>query len=298
MNLKAAGSFKYAETGWERGLLSRACFCPQHSMPTASRLTRRQGYASWPAVLVVSPWFTFSLALSCGIFQRCESLFLSHTHPLGFRSNRRLQWYIPENSNCEYDNGYLVFDRDPGVGSTQKEVWRLASDFVAEDEVAADAPPNGEQMAMSAYVTELYHHYTPRGQFRPWSLLRFNELVYAYRLVYPALICTSKEHTFLCDVRTGSLMQTINTHLPSFRYPDVNERHAFICEPDAIHVFSRESGIEVLRIPVDATVRCSQRVEDPSLISGDWFTTPLSVSPEVDESPRPVFIKGAFTHTL
>jgi hypothetical protein len=116
--------------------------------------------------------------------------------------------------------------------------------------------------------------------------------VYTYRLVYPTLVCASMEHTFLCDVRTGSLLQTINTHLPSFRYLDVNERHAFICEQDVMRVFSRESGLEVLRIPADATVRCSQRVEDPSLISGDWFTTPLSVSPEVDESPRPVFLRG------
>jgi hypothetical protein len=226
------------------------------------------------------------------------SLFLSHTHTLGFRSNRHLQWYIPENSDCEYDNGYLVFDRDPRAGSTQMEIWRLASDFVVEDEVAADAPPSGEQMAMSAHVTGLYHHYTPHGQFQPWSLLRVDEPVYPYRLAYPTLICTSKEHTFLYDVRTGSLLQTINTHLPSFRCPDVNERHAFVCELDVMHVFSRESGIEVLRIPTDVAVQWSQRVEDPSLISGDWFTTPLSVSPEVDGSIRPLFTKGEFAHTL
>ena len=46
VNLKAAGSFKYAGTGWEKVLLSRACFCLQPSTHTASRLTRRQGYAS------------------------------------------------------------------------------------------------------------------------------------------------------------------------------------------------------------------------------------------------------------
>jgi hypothetical protein len=249
--------------------------------------------------MAVSPWLTFSLALSCGIFHRCESLFFIIHTPLGFRSNRRLQGYVPESSKCEYDNGYLVFDREArGVGSTQKEVWRLASDFVAEDDVAANAPPGAQQIAMSAHVMELYHHYAPHGQFRPWSLLRFEELVYTYRLAYPTLLCASEVHTFLCDVRTGSLLQTINTHLPGFRYLDVNERHVFICEQDVMRVFSRESGIEVLRIPADAAVRCSQRVEDPSLISGDWFTTPLSVSPEVDEPPRPVFIQGEFAHTL
>jgi len=59
-----------------------------------------------------------------------------------------------------------------------------------------------------------------------------------------------------------------------------------------VHVFSRESGIEVLRLPAGVTVRCSQRVEDPLLVSGDRFITPISVSPttNVDESPHPKLI--------
>jgi hypothetical protein len=211
-------------------------------------------------------------------------------------SNRRLQSYVTNNSHCEYDNGYLVFDR--GVRSTWKEVWRLASDFVDEGEVAANAPPDDEQMAVSRDVANQYRHYAPRGQFRPWALLGLDEFVGKYRLAYPTLICASMEHTFLYDVRTGSLVQTINVHLQSIGSVDVNERHAFVCEPAVVHVFSRESGIEVLRIPVHATVWRSQRVEDPFLISGDWFTTPLSVSPEVEESPCPRFIAGVSTRTF
>ena len=71
----------------------------------------------------------------------------------------------------------------------------------------------------------------------------------------------------------------------------------FVCELEVVHVFSRESGIEVLRIPVHATTH-SQRVEDPFLISGDWFTTPLSVSPEIEESPWTEFIAGVFIITF
>ncbi|KAH9059604.1 hypothetical protein EDB87DRAFT_769868 [Lactarius vividus] len=197
------------------------------------------------------------------------------------------QLHVRSNAHCEYDNGYLVFDHIDGT----MEVWRLANDFSIEGEVAADAPPDGEQMDVSARVAALYHQYAPRGQFRPWALLRFHEATRAYRLAYPTLICASDERAFLHDVRTGSLVQTIDIHLEGLRYVDVNERHAFVCERAAVHVFSRESGGEVLRIPVDAVVRCNQLAEDPATVSGDWFVTPLSVYPRSDGfSPHPDFI--------
>jgi len=200
--------------------------------------------------------------------------------------------YVRHNSDCRYDNGYLVFDRQNEW--TTKEVWRLASDFV-EGEVATDAPPSAEQMVMSAEAMELYRHYAPYGQFRPWSLLRFDESTFVYRLAYPIFVCGNQEHTFLFDVRTGSLVQTLNIHIRTLSCVDVNERHMFISESDVVHVFSRKSGIEVLRIPAEASVRCSQHVlvEDPLLISGDWLITPLSVSHEVDETPHPEFIYPA-----
>ena len=212
-------------------------------------------------------------------------------------SNSRLQSHVRSRAHCEYENGYLVFDRDHVDGA--KEVWRLASEFTAEGEVAAYAPPDNEQMDASARAAGLYHQYAPRGQFRPWALLRCHELTRAYRLVYPTFICASYERAFLHDVRTGSLVQTIDIRLQDLRYVDVNEHHAFVCDPDAVHVFSRESGTEVLRIPANAAVRCSQRVEDPFLVSGDWFITPLSVYPEVDEFRCvPEFIAGVCTHIL
>jgi hypothetical protein len=176
--------------------------------------------------------------------------------------------------------------------------FRRSSDFVDEGEVAADALPDDEQMAVSADVAGLYHHYAPRGQFRPWALLRLDEFVSKYRVAYPTLVCASMDHIFLYDVRTGSLVQTINICLQSIGSVDLNERHAFVCETNVVHVFLRESGIEVLRIPARAALWYSQHVEDPFLISGDWFTTPLSVTPEVDEFLCPKFIAGVFTHTL
>ena len=82
-------------------------------------------------------------------------------------SNHRLQSYFLHGSHCEYDNGYIVFDCEDG--STRKEVWRIASDFVA-DQVTTDARPDvpdDPQMAISADTANIYHHYAPRGQFRP-----------------------------------------------------------------------------------------------------------------------------------
>ncbi|KAH9174791.1 hypothetical protein EDB89DRAFT_472508 [Lactarius sanguifluus] len=195
--------------------------------------------------------------------------------------------YVHPYAHCEYDNGYLVFDREDGA----KEVWRLASSLSTEGEVAADAPPDSRQMDASARAVTVYHQYAPRGQFRPWALLTFPEVMHAYRLVYPTLICANGDHAFLHDVRTGSLVQTIDIDIrfQALSYVDVNERHAFVSEQDAVHVFSRESGSEVLQIPADATVEYSQLVEDPSLVSGDSFITPLSVSPDVDHS-RPRFV--------
>ncbi|KAF8268332.1 hypothetical protein EI94DRAFT_1700314 [Lactarius quietus] len=134
---------------------------------------------------------------------------------------------------------------------------RLTSDFAAEDEVAADLPPSDKQMAASADAAEEYQPYAPRGQFWPWALLRLLEFADVYRLMYPILISANCWHAFLHDVRTGSLVQ---------------------------------NGSEVLRMPAKANARCSQRVEDPYLISGDWFLTPLSVSSEIDEYTRPMLI--------
>jgi hypothetical protein len=208
---------------------------------------------------------------------------------------RVTQSAVRSRSHCEYENGYLIFDNNDG----EREVWRLASDFSTEGEVAVDSPPNGEQMAVSAHAATVYRHYAPRGHFRAWALLRPPQSWYMYRLAYPTIICASYDHVFLYDVRTGSLLQTINVHLQALRCVDVNERYAFVCEPDVVHIFSLESGIKVMLVPVDATLQCSQRqrVKDPYLLPGDWFITPLSVAPKVDECPRQEFIAGVFTHS-
>ena len=211
-------------------------------------------------------------------------------------SNGRLQYHEYDRFHCEYDNGYLVFDNR----NEEMEVWRLASDFSAEDEVAADAPPKDAQMTASAHAAEVYDQYAPRGHFRPWALLTvLPQTMPTYRLVYPTLICASLKQIVLYDVRTGSLEQMVNIDLQTLSYVDVSEHHIFVCEQHVVHVFSRGCDItEVLRIPANATARCSQRVEDPLLVSGYKFITPISVSLKVDESPCQKFIAGVFKSFL
>ncbi|KAF8257828.1 hypothetical protein EI94DRAFT_1225204 [Lactarius quietus] len=196
---------------------------------------------------------------------------------------------VPSRSPCGYENGFLVFGNNGGA----TEVWRLASDFTAADEFAADAPPDDKQIAVSRRAAAVFHHYAPRGQFRAWALLRPPDSVpkYTYRLRYPTLIYASYEHAFLYDVRTGTLVQTINIHLRTLYSVDVNERHAFVCEVDVVHVYLLESGVEVLRIPADENIfRSHQFVKGPSLVPGDWFISPVSFFPRGDVMRRSKFI--------
>ena len=197
-----------------------------------------------------------------------------------------MQSYVRTGAHCEYDHGYLVFDRFSG----KKEVWRLASDDGA---LAAHSPPDREQLDASARAASLHHQYAPCGQFRPWALLAFPSTTRVYRLAYPTLICANARQAFLHDVRTGALVQTIDIGLRTICYVDVNERHAFACEPDAVHVFSRESGTEILRVSADTTVQRSLLVEDPPSVE---FIAPLSVSRKAEKT-RPRFVAGEFTRT-
>ncbi|KAF8271814.1 hypothetical protein EI94DRAFT_1827289 [Lactarius quietus] len=164
---------------------------------------------------------------------------------------------------CDYNNGYLVFNNH----DSEIEVWRLTSDCTSKDEVAANSPPNDKQMAMSARAAAVYHQYAPLGQFRPWALLRLPDFQpqNLFRLAYPTLICVGYEHTFLYDVRTGSLEQQFTSAcgIPC-DHPRYGRKRALRARLRAhvVHVISRESGSVVLRIP---------------------FYYPVPVHPKVDE---------------
>jgi hypothetical protein len=173
---------------------------------------------------------------------------------------------------------------------------------------ATHAPPDEQQKRAYAFfgttttTTATTHHHGSRGHFRPWAKLSFPTITHAYRLAYPTLLCASTVHAFLHDVRTGLLVQTIDfsPRLDDICYVDVNERHAFICEPEALHVFLRGEGAapggaarEVLRIPRDTLFSKVVGVSSSTPVDGDGdpFVSVLPLRPGSVEYP-PEFIAG------
>ena len=177
------------------------------------------------------------------------------------------------------------------------EVWRLASDFAVDDEGASYSPPDEEQRHVARHAAAAHRQYAPRGHFRPWAKLSFPEPMTACRFVYPTLLCANNEHAFLCDVRTGALVQTIDLNIEEWLeedeevgricYVDVNEQYAFVCRVRSLHVFARDGGAEVLRIPSDASL--------PKVVAGaapgDPFVAVLPLHPGSDHY-WPNFLAG------
>lgn len=205
------------------------------------------------------------------------------------------QYYVRSYAHCEYENGYLVFDRFDG----KKEVWRLASDFVdGEPEVAPYAPPDEKQKRTYEFFATVPPHrrYAPHGHFRPWAKLSFPTFTRAYRLAYPTLLCAGMDRAYLHDVRTGRLIQSIDIRPEDICYVDVNERYVFVCEPEALHVFSRaDGGNEVLRI--QRGVSFSKALSPSTPIDRDRFVSVLPLHTGVDAHP-PIFIAGASAWAL
>ena len=228
-----------------------------------------------------------------------------HITPL----NGSSQYYVRSKAHCEYENGYVIFDRIDG----NKEVWRLVSDddnddFTECDMVASHAPPDEGQRRVSAVAAAMHRRYAPRGHFRPWAKISFSETTHAYRFAYPTLLCANNWHAFLHDVRTGALVQTIDlrlTHRQSVCYVDVNERHAFVCDPEALHVYARHgggdgdddgpaAGAEVLRI---SRIELVQEAVELNIVPGNPFFTALPLR-SVTDIILSRFIAGGSTAVL
>lgn len=134
-------------------------------------------------------------------------------------------------AHCEYDNGFLVFDR---LGHA-KEIWRLVCD-APEGETASHAPPGDKQ---TEYYEQAYARNPAtvdnRGHFRPWALISYSEKTLAFRFVYPTLLTSGKHHMYLHDVRTGEQIRVLENAVldssPAWNmvtYLELSERHVFI----------------------------------------------------------------------
>jgi hypothetical protein len=100
------------------------------------------------------------------------------------------------------------------------------------------------------------------------------------------------DRAYLHDVRTGALVQAIDIRPDNICYVDVSERHAFVCEPMVVHVFSRaDGGSEVLRI--QRNVSFSKVLSPSTPINREPFVSVLPLQPGVDVQP-PIFVAGAW----
>ncbi|GLB36880.1 hypothetical protein LshimejAT787_0311670 [Lyophyllum shimeji] len=180
-------------------------------------------------------------------------------------------WSLPDShvrpyAHCEYGEGFIIFDYIDG----SKEVWRRVDDFSVEEaaSVVPESLPRPRQKRVFAAALEKYRaaaETSTRGHFRPWAVLHPPQTTRAFRFSYPTLGAAAWDTVYLWDVRTGTLVQTIDqTQLGSngegeedpaleflgdINYIEVSEKYVFLCGIHSLRAFSRETGKSVLDIP-------------------------------------------------
>ncbi|KAF8804780.1 hypothetical protein BYT27DRAFT_7243584 [Phlegmacium glaucopus] len=213
-------------------------------------------------------------------------------------------WYVPGFVHLEYDGGFMIFNRDDG----NKEVWRRTAEIPIpphttshggaadalqiepEFEIDPASSPDERQLHVMDYISHLTRS-SPlpssssaapaelanfKAHFTPHAVLHMPEPTSAFRCVYPHLLVAGLEKAFVWDVRTGTLLETVegiqviqpggggrqgeeeeedqdtNT-VPQFlgrvRYVDISPRHLFFVGGNLLRVFSRATGNCVLDIP-------------------------------------------------
>ncbi|OJA19664.1 hypothetical protein AZE42_02828, partial [Rhizopogon vesiculosus] len=153
--------------------------------------------------------------------------------------------HVPGYVHCEYDRGYIVFNRH----NNSKEVWRLARRFQHSD-IPDNSRPNGSMITASHEAARRYPSSTGRGHFRPWALIQMPEHTSNFRLSYPTLILASKNNAYVWDVPTSRLVETISNiqggdqhgSLGCLNYVDVNDKYAFVCGSLQLRIFRRNGG--------------------------------------------------------
>ncbi|GBE81288.1 hypothetical protein SCP_0310150 [Sparassis crispa] len=139
--------------------------------------------------------------------------------------------YVRPYAHCEYDNGFIIFDRFGAF----KEVWRLVSSFDPTD-APTRSLPDEDQLNTSAEADTLYYSRTKRGHFKPWALLETPEQGRAFRFAYPTLAVVSYDAIYLWDITSATLVESIgdiqslhggSSALGDINYVDVSPRYVF-----------------------------------------------------------------------
>ncbi|KAH9889520.1 hypothetical protein C8Q73DRAFT_793718 [Cubamyces lactineus] len=158
--------------------------------------------------------------------------------------------YVRRYAHCEYENGFLIFDR---IG-VSKEVWRLEA-LYNEDEDPVTSFPDESQFEAWQAASQQWPSTSQRGHFRPWALIDTPEFGRAYRFVYPNLLVSGLRKAYLWDVRSGELVLEVEnvqgntTDTGDINYVELSATHVFICSSSALRVFSRQNKSLVLEIP-------------------------------------------------
>ena len=148
-------------------------------------------------------------------------------------------------AHCEYDHGFLIFDR-PG---SLLDVWRRKRDSQSDPLRASLGPhalqewANGQAIQWPQSVSQ-----DDRGAFVPFTLIFTPSSICAYRFVYPSLLAISHDYpeAYLYDIPTGQLQQRVSLfnslHLRlHVENMDFSARHIVVCaDGRGLLIFSRQ----------------------------------------------------------
>ena len=157
-----------------------------------------------------------------------------------------LQTHAVHYAHCEYDRGYIVFNRRDNY----KEVWRrtVDADGVQHPEMS---PPDKKMLEASTQAAATFHSAESHwGHFKAWALLRIPEDTRAFRFSYPTLVAAATNNAYLWDVPRSQLVSVIrdiqrkhhSQHLAAINYVEVNDLYVFICGGRGLRIFAREGG--------------------------------------------------------
>lgn len=158
--------------------------------------------------------------------------------------------YIHSNAHCEYENGFVCFDRFDG----SIEVWHRFQGF-SPATIPTEFCPNQEQLDASVEAALRHSSTVGRIQFRPWALLAIPGS-HAFRFVFPSLLVASVDQAFLWDVTIPQLSLAIpNTQQHHFSpqpivYVELSDHFVFICFVHLLRVFSRHDGTPVYDLDI------------------------------------------------
>lgn len=154
-----------------------------------------------------------------------------------------LQTHVVNYAHCEYDQGYIVFNRRDNC----KEVWRHTVDAEG-DQCSETSPPDKRMLEASTQAAAAFHSAeSRRGFFSAWALLYMPETTRAFRFSYPTLLAAATENAYLWDVPRSQLISVIRNiqrqhPLTAINYVEVNDLYAFICDGRGLRIFAREGG--------------------------------------------------------